>query len=228
VSGIHDLGGMRGFGPIEPEADEPVFHASWEGRLFGMLPVVGYGIFQPNNPRHHLERLEPAFYLQASYWERWLEASTRALIARGLITPDELAERIAHYAADPAAPVPTSEDPAKVDAALAWAWTPDQVHQEADMTPRFRPGDRVRARTTNPPGHIRLPNYVRGKAGVIHRFHGVHIVSDHAPDQNLPAARRPREPAYLVKFDALEVWGDSAEPMESLYLDLSERHLEPA
>ncbi|MFZ2106094.1 MAG: nitrile hydratase subunit beta, partial [Roseiarcus sp.] len=32
MNGAQDLGGMMGFGPIAPEADEPMFHHRWEKR----------------------------------------------------------------------------------------------------------------------------------------------------------------------------------------------------
>ncbi len=35
MNGIHDLGGMHGFGAVVVERDEPVFHAGWEKRVFG-------------------------------------------------------------------------------------------------------------------------------------------------------------------------------------------------
>ena len=31
MDGVHDMGGMDGFGKVEVEKNEPVFHASWEG-----------------------------------------------------------------------------------------------------------------------------------------------------------------------------------------------------
>ncbi len=31
MNGVHDMGGMHGFGPVEPEANEPVFHALGKG-----------------------------------------------------------------------------------------------------------------------------------------------------------------------------------------------------
>ena len=37
VDGAHDLGGMHGFGPVPIEADEPLFHEAWEGRVWRML-----------------------------------------------------------------------------------------------------------------------------------------------------------------------------------------------
>ena len=39
---IHDMGGMHGFGPVEPEPNEPVFHEPWEGRVLAMQRAMGY------------------------------------------------------------------------------------------------------------------------------------------------------------------------------------------
>ena len=36
MNGIHDMGGMHGFGPVIPERDEPYFHEPWEARMFGI------------------------------------------------------------------------------------------------------------------------------------------------------------------------------------------------
>ena len=41
MDGIHDMGGMDGFGKVEPEPNEPVFHADWEGRVLAMNRVMG-------------------------------------------------------------------------------------------------------------------------------------------------------------------------------------------
>lgn len=40
MDGVHDMGGMDGFGKVEVENNEPVFHASWEGRA---LASTGFG-----------------------------------------------------------------------------------------------------------------------------------------------------------------------------------------
>src|SRR5216684_6761140 len=69
LNGVHDIGGMDGFGPIHREADEPVFHEPWESRVVGML-LTGAGL--PPEPldafRHRLERLDPIKYLSSSYY----------------------------------------------------------------------------------------------------------------------------------------------------------------
>ena len=40
VGGVHDMGGVRGYGAVEPEENEPVFHDEWEGRVFGLVVSI--------------------------------------------------------------------------------------------------------------------------------------------------------------------------------------------
>lgn len=37
MNGVHDMGGMQGYGPIERDAQEPIFHADWERRVFALF-----------------------------------------------------------------------------------------------------------------------------------------------------------------------------------------------
>jgi nitrile hydratase subunit beta len=81
MNSVHDIGGTDGFGPVGEEANEPVFHEPWEGRVFGMA-LLRAGV--PNPPtidasRHGLECLPPAQYISSTYYERWL-ARQEALI----------------------------------------------------------------------------------------------------------------------------------------------------
>ena len=41
MDGVHDMGGMDGFGKVEPEPNEPVFHHRWEGRVLAMSRAIG-------------------------------------------------------------------------------------------------------------------------------------------------------------------------------------------
>ena len=94
MNGIHDLGGMHGLGPINPERDEPVFHAAWEKRAFGLFATTfvfaGYTL---DEFRHAIEKLPPAHYLETSYYEHWLSAFERVLVEKGVLTSRELADR---------------------------------------------------------------------------------------------------------------------------------------
>ena len=42
MDGVHDMGGMDGFGKVEAEQNEPPFHAAWEGRVLAMQRAMGY------------------------------------------------------------------------------------------------------------------------------------------------------------------------------------------
>jgi len=206
MDGIHDLGGMDGFGPVEVEPAEPVFHAPWEGRVFGMLlALAGRGLASADAYRHAVERMEPARYLAASYYERMLTGLATLLVERGVVSRAELETRAGGH-------VPLGRA-----AAPGWAAT------VAGDAHRFAVGDRVVVRNLHPRGHTRCPRYVRGRAGVVVRLDPPSRVPDvvaHAPDE-------PREPTYGVRFTARELWGEDAAANECVHVDLWERYLAP-
>jgi hypothetical protein len=95
MDGIHDLGGMHGFGAVEPEADEPVFHAKWEGRVLGMLlGLTAQARWTIDEFRHAIERMDPAYYLGSSYYEHWLDALERIVVEKGMLETGELTARL--------------------------------------------------------------------------------------------------------------------------------------
>jgi hypothetical protein len=148
VDGIHDLGGMQGFGPVVVEPGEPVFHAPWEGRVFALAGlVIGRGLATPDAFRHAIERLPPVVYLTAGYYGRWLAAVERLLAETGVMA---------------GGPPPA---------------TPGAMREIA-AAPRFALGEAVIARNVHPAGHTRLPRYVRGKRGVVARVHPAWVFPD--------------------------------------------------
>jgi nitrile hydratase len=148
MNGIHDLGGMHGFGAIVVERDEPVFHAAWEKRVFGaVMLAMRIGIVNIDRFRHAIERLDPVEYLSAGYYGRWLGALERVVREWR-----ENGERL--ESADPGSLRPVSG------------------------APRFAVGARVRARNLQPAGHTRLPAYARGKRGSIARVYPGFILPD--------------------------------------------------
>ena len=92
------------------------------------------------------------------------------------------------------------------------------------VPPRFRVGQRVRARNMNPTGHTRLPRYARGRTGTIVRDHGVYAF----PDTNAHEQGEKRQHVYAVRFTARELWGNAASPRDSVHLDLFDDYLERA
>ena len=91
MNGIHDLGGMHGMGTVDPETQEPVFHAEWERRTFALwMATFASGIFNDNEFRHSVECMAPAKYLTTSYYEQWLLSLEQVMIAKGKIERAEL------------------------------------------------------------------------------------------------------------------------------------------
>ena len=77
---IHDMGGMHGFGPVEPEPNEPVFHAEWEGRVLAMQRAMGFTkLWTIDGGRASLETLPPLEYLGSSYTGASFSGSKSAL-----------------------------------------------------------------------------------------------------------------------------------------------------
>ena len=224
MDGVHDLGGMQGFGAVEREPNEPPFHAPWEAAVVAMFRAAGgRGIYNLDEFRHAIERMPPARYLSVTYYEKWLDGITRLLVERGVVTEAELEAREAFFAARPEAsaasavrgPLPQPTTPT-----IPW---PSNVVRRATGRPRFAPGDVVVTRQMHPRGHTRLPRYARGKRGVIHLVHGVHVF----PDTNAHGKDESPQPLYSVRFAARELWADAAEPNQWVHLDLWESYLEP-
>ena len=216
MNGIHDMGGMHGFGPAEREANEPVFHAPWEARLFAIRHAMGaWGKWNIDGSRYAREIIPPLEYLRMSYYERWLAGLVTQMIDAGLVSEDEVRN---------ARPAPGSSKmtpalaPSAVDRVLARSPSLRDVPAE----PRFKLGDSVRTHNINPVGHTRLPRYARGKLGTVVRYHGVHVF----PDTSAHGLGEQPQPLYGVRFEGTELWGETANRRDAVHLDLWESYLE--
>jgi len=207
MNGLHDMGGMDGFGPVEVEAGEPVFHHAWERGVFGLVAASAARrrIGTTDAFRFAIERMEPSHYLRASYYERWLTAMATLLVEHGVLTRDELVGR-AGGSFPLSRPAPLLRIPEPAPAA----------------TPRFAVGSAVRVRNEHPRGHTRCPRYVRGKTGVVVRADGTYSL----PDIEAHSASRRIEPTYSVRFEAADLWGDDQRGA-AIHVDLWDSYLEP-
>src|SRR5262245_55244135 len=107
MDGVHDLGGMHGFGPVEREENEPVFHAKWEAVMVAIQRAArAAGIYNIDEFRHGIERMDPAHYLNSGYYEHWLDGVARVLDEKGAVTAEEVAARMAWLAERPDATGP--------------------------------------------------------------------------------------------------------------------------
>lgn len=220
MDGVHDVGGMHGFGPID-RSDPPL--EPWERTVIAInAAVMRAGVNNIDEFRHAIERMDPGHYLTSPYFEHWLDGISRLLLEKGVLTDAELDARTVFFEehAESAATAAFAGDPApRVEARF-----PGWVEREPRTRARFKVGDAVRTRTTHVRGHTRLPRYARGKPGQIHAVHGVHVF----PDTN--AHGRGEQPAWLysVRFHAQDLWPDDVEGPEFVFLDAWEPYLLPA
>jgi nitrile hydratase subunit beta len=84
---IHDVGGLHGFGTVpRKDGDEPPFTHEWEARVFAVNTLLlRKGVYNLDEFRHAIERMEPASYLASGYYERWLTAIETLLAAKGVL-----------------------------------------------------------------------------------------------------------------------------------------------
>lgn len=219
MNGVHDMGGMHGLGPIDKEQNEPVFHHTWEGRVFALRRATGaWGKWNIDFTRHEVELVPVADYLRMSYYERQFVAFIEMLVKRGMLTRSEI------ESGSPAEGSPKQIPALTVEKAAALVAKGAPTSRDVPVAPRFQIGERVRARNMHPVGHTRLPRYARGKYGTIHRDHGVFVF----PDTNAQFQGEKPQHVYSVRFAARELWGREARPQDSVYLDFWDDYLEPA
>jgi nitrile hydratase len=218
MNGVHDMGGMHGFGKVEPEPDEPVFHAPWEGRVLAMNRAMGsLGLWNIDIGRFSREQLPPEVYLGSSYYRKWALGLEHLVVRYRLVGADELA---AGRALHPPAPVKRTLTAADAPSLLSRG----SFERPAAAPARFAVGDHVRMKNMHPAGHTRLPRYVRGHAGVIECVRGCHVFPDAV------AAGRGEEPhwLYTVVFDGRELWGEGSDPTVQVSVEAWEPYLDPA
>ena len=220
MNGAHDLGGMHGFGLInpEPETEEPVFHEAWEKRIFGLTLAAGFlGKWNIDMSRHSRERQHPLEYLRHTYYENWLAGLKKLLVEAQLVSPEELKTGNAAGPADESIRQRVLKA-AEVAETIAKG---GPVAMTISTAPRFKSGESVRAVNRHPAGHTRQPRYVRGRVGIIHEHHGAHVF----PDRNAEGSKEGRH-LYSVRFTAEALWGKSACGRNAVYVDLWEDYLE--
>jgi nitrile hydratase len=189
MDGIHDMGGRQGFGRVRFTLNASAFHAPWEVRANSLYAfAVRRGIFNMDEYRHAIERMEPRHYLAASYYERSLTSLATLLVEKGIVTREELEAR------------------AQGRLPLALPSAPGRTN--APKRERFAPGDRVRVKADCVPGHIRMPGYIRGKSGVVVGESPAYPF----PDAHAHGVESQDEPTYDVRFRSEDLWPNGAEP----------------
>jgi nitrile hydratase subunit beta len=222
MDGIHDLGGKHGFGAVQREADEPVFHERWEARVLGIcLLGDGGAALNIDHFRHAIERIDPVAYLTHGYYGHWLGGLETRLVEAGVLDTATITRRAVEQGAsanDLIAARPMA-DPDRID--YRPAESGNQRAIPAGTSPRFAVGARVRTQAHGVPGHTRLPAYARDRVGTIIAWRGGWVF----PDTNAHGRGENPQHLYTVAFSGAELWGSDAEPGVVVHLDLFEPYL---
>lgn len=218
MDGIHDMGGMHGFGRVPIDSDT-VFDHEWQKRAFALAETLAWSVpFTADEHRHAIERMAPVDYLRCDYFEKWAIAVQTLLLEAGLVDEEELRTGRMTFgvAIDEHSPV-SSET-------LVGA-----TSQGAEMTfpkdgkvPAFEIGQMARVRQQGNYGHTRVPRYVRGHVGKVLSNLGNFQFAD-----SIAMGKGPDPQfCYTIEFDARTLWGDTVETNDTVLLDLWEPYLE--
>ena len=219
MDGAHDMGGAKGFGPVVPEPNEPVFHDDWERRAFALTVAMSRpGGWNIDMSRFARENRPPEDYLSKSYFQLWLAGLETLMIERGLVSREEI--ETGKVLVPPKSGVKGFAPEDVVPAIRRGGPT----EREAKAPAMFAVGETVRMKTIHPPTHTRLPQYVRGHLGTIELNHGCHVF----PDTNSLGKGEDPQWLYTVRFDGPELWGKDADPTLSVSVDAWESYLERA
>jgi len=217
MDGAHDMGGAKGFGPVVPEPNEPVFHGDWERRAFALTVAMARpGGWNIDMSRFARENRPPEDYLSKSYFQIWLAGLETLMIERGLVTREEIE---AGKLLSPPKPGVKPIAPDEVTPAIRRGGPTERAPKAPAL---FAVGETVRMKDIHPVTHTRLPQYVRGHLGTIELNHGCHVF----PDTNSLGKGEDPQWLYTVRFDGPELWGKDADPTLSVSVDAWESYLE--
>ncbi|NKB20294.1 MAG: nitrile hydratase subunit beta [Alphaproteobacteria bacterium] len=211
------MGGMHGFGAVEQEADEPVFHEKWESRVYAMNRAMGpLRLWTIDEGRAAQEALPPSVYVSATYYQRWLLGLERRVQEHNLAGADEL---------EAGRSLRTNDRPNRIfEVDDANNLTRGNFERDTATSPQFKAGDQVRTLNINPDTHTRLPRYARDKIGVVEAVRGCHVY----PDSVATGAGEDPQWLYTVVFPGSVLWGEDSDPSVDVSIEAFEPYLEPA
>ena len=218
MNGVHDLGGMHGFGPVQRHDPALRFEYAWEPVAVAMQNAVDGPVINIDEFRHAIERMDPVHYLGSSYFEHWVESILDGCLAKGVFTEEgfEARERAFRDGVPPSTGLPSAPFQRR-------SRESHPFRREPAAHPLFKPGDSVRTKNIQPHGHTRLARYARDKAGQVDDYRGCFVF----PDTNAHQLGECPQHLYSVRFEAAELWGESAEQGTAVHIDLFESYLLP-
>jgi nitrile hydratase beta subunit len=218
MDGIHDLGGKEGFGPIEVDEEHVAFHHSWEGREWAISRCARTPDISIDWWRHCRELIQAEDYLNRPYFDSWAQTDLSTYINAGLFSIEEIKTGKADPALARDYPTPVKMSPERL--LENYRKSAARFDRPAMTEPPFDIGRSVLTNRNGHSGHTRLPQYARGRAGIIHKHHGTHVF----PDLSAKGIETYQH-LYTVTFEAEELWPEAEGRRDRVYLDLWESYL---
>ncbi len=212
MNGIHDMGGMDGFGQVRPQ-DSEAFHELWEKQIF-----VANRLVRTEGLNVSVYSMNPVDYLSWGYFGRSLHSLERKALRTGLVTEEELKNPEGRLARVEGFPVIRAEE---VEARFR---TRRGSRIQVEVPPKFQVGERLMVKNYHKIGSNRHQRYFRGRQGQVHRDRGVWPF----PDRLAHGLEDKPQHCYSVRFAATELWGSRADPKDVVYADLFDDYLEAA
>ena len=226
MDGIHDLGGMHGFGPVEADPEERGFHAWWEAHVVACVEAgIGLAALQHRRVPPQPRAASPVHYLQASYFEQWLDSGLPAPGGEGRREPGGAGGE------NPVLRHPPGPRGRGCGHAAGAARPPDgrrDVHvppAAGGARPASEPGDPVVTRNAPP---LRSHAPARATRGASAASWPRRAGPGCSPTRTPTGSARPRSTSTASASTAKSCGGASAEPRAAVYLDLWESYLDPA
>jgi nitrile hydratase len=203
MDGMHDLGGRQGFGRVRYTLKAQTFHEPLgEARQRAVLLAVRLGIFNMDEYRHAIERMEPRHYLPASYYERSLTSLARSASRKASFTKESSSARRQARSRSRCRSAP---------AAATWPTREASSRRRCACAPT---SSRARAHA----------GYIRGKTGVVvERVAGLSVPRRARPWRR----RRGRADLRRSRFNAEELWPNSADKAQ-VHVGVFESYLDRA
>ena len=211
------MGGMDGFGRVEPEPNEPMFHTEWEARVLAMVRAMGAaGAFNIDTSRFYREMLPPPVYLASSYYKKWFLGLEDMLVDKGFIAAEDVA---AGHAVQPPKPLKHGTFALKdVERVMVRG----RFGRPAPAAAKFKPGDHVRAKNIHPATHTQAAALCARPCRRRRARSRLPCVSGYSRDGG---GENPQW-LYTVVFDGAELWGPDADPTVKISIDAFEPYLE--
>ncbi|MBT6274055.1 MAG: nitrile hydratase subunit beta [Chromatiales bacterium] len=216
MDGIHDLGGRHGFGKIDVNEPEEQFHDPYEARIRSIVNAMSRAPdWNLDWFRHCRELIDPVDYLSRPYFDQWAQTYCAMLINSGWATVEEVSTGKSN------GPGPQLPPPMSAEDVRAAVFSAKRFDAPIEAAPAYELGQAVRASTSVPTGHTRLPIYARGRLGRIANHHGAHVF----PDGNA-LNEKNHEHLYTVEFEVMELWPEATDVADTVSLNLWESYLE--